>query len=235
VFVGWGCDGPAPASHSSRVSLAAASGAPATIDCIVDNTDDAPAVYDAVKEAISTLSPIIRNRLHGLPAYVLDYADLIAPNLVEKPFLKPVVITGPSTGERPGPRGRRLLRAGPGGGAANGAMAAVEDAVVQLPSGLGGQSLCCAAGRADTAGQVHRRTCACARDACLTSCDRLCAPRLSPARAGERRALMEQLVREFPDVFAYPRATTDRPAHADALFRVDAPEVAPEQVRSMER
>lgn len=47
-------------------------------------------VYYEVKEAISTLSPIIRNRLRGLPAYVLDYSDLIPPNLVEKPWLKPV-------------------------------------------------------------------------------------------------------------------------------------------------
>jgi len=37
-------------------------------------------VYAALKEAISALSPIIRNRLRGLPAYVLDYADLIPPN-----------------------------------------------------------------------------------------------------------------------------------------------------------
>lgn len=37
-------------------------------------------VYTALKEAISRLSPIIRNRLRGLPAYVLDYSDLIPPN-----------------------------------------------------------------------------------------------------------------------------------------------------------
>lgn len=37
-------------------------------------------VYHSLKEAISCLSPIIRNRLRGLPAYVLDYSDLIAPN-----------------------------------------------------------------------------------------------------------------------------------------------------------
>ena len=37
-------------------------------------------VYHGLKEAISCLSPIIRNRLRGLPAYVLDYSDLIAPN-----------------------------------------------------------------------------------------------------------------------------------------------------------
>jgi hypothetical protein len=57
-------------------------------------------VCAALKEAISALSPIIRARLRGLPAYVLDYSDLIAPNTVEKPFLKPVIIAGPHTGER---------------------------------------------------------------------------------------------------------------------------------------
>ncbi|GLC37755.1 Adenylate kinase [Pleodorina starrii] len=122
----------------------AAPGGAGAIDAVVDNDDDwSGAVYGDVKEAISSLSPIIRNRLHGLPAYVLDYADLIAPNLVEKPFLKPVVITGPNT--------------------------------------------------------------------------------------GERRAIMEQLVHEFPDVFAYPRFTTTLPAHEDALYRVDAAERPPEQ------
>jgi guanylate kinase len=95
----------------------------APFDHVVQNTEWA-AVYLAIKEAISTLSPIIRNRLRGLPAYVLDYSDLIAPNLVEKPFLKPVVIAGPTT--------------------------------------------------------------------------------------TERTALMEELVREFPDVFAFPRLTTTR-------------------------
>ncbi len=38
-------------------------------------------------------------RLRGLPAYVLDYSDLIPPNMVEKPFLKPVIVAGPTTGE----------------------------------------------------------------------------------------------------------------------------------------
>lgn len=73
-------------------------GGGAIVDQTVENGPDWDAVYLGVKEAISTLSPIIRNRLHGLPAYVLDYSDLIAPNLVEKPFLKPVIITGPHTG-----------------------------------------------------------------------------------------------------------------------------------------
>lgn len=57
-------------------------------------------MYAAIKEAISSLSPIIRNRLRGLPPYVLDYSDLIPSNSVEKPFLKPVLICGPTTGEK---------------------------------------------------------------------------------------------------------------------------------------
>lgn len=108
------------------------------IDQIVHNTEDWDQVYYDVKEAIGTLSPIIRNRLHGLPGYVLDYSDLIAPNLVEKPFLKPVLISGPNT--------------------------------------------------------------------------------------GERKQLMELLVREFPDVFAFPRYTTTKPENDEALYRVDAPD-----------
>ena len=53
-----------------------------------------------LKEAICTLSPIIRNRIRGLPAYVLAYSDLIPSNSVEKPFLKPVMIAGPSCTEK---------------------------------------------------------------------------------------------------------------------------------------
>lgn len=34
---------------------------------------------------------------------------------------------------------------------------------------------------------------------------------------------MELLVREFPDVFAFPRATTTRPLNEDALYRTDVP------------
>lgn len=70
---------------------------PGVFDHQVQNTQF-PDVYHSIKEAISTLSPIIRNRLRGLPAYVLDYSDLIPPNLVEKPFLKPVLVSGPHTG-----------------------------------------------------------------------------------------------------------------------------------------
>lgn len=57
-------------------------------------------MYWDVKEAISTLSPIVRNRLHGIPAYILDYADLIVSNQVERPFLKAVLLLGPCAGEK---------------------------------------------------------------------------------------------------------------------------------------
>ncbi|GMH36176.1 hypothetical protein BSKO_04044 [Bryopsis sp. KO-2023] len=68
-------------------------------DNIIENTN-VEDVYLEIKEAISCLSPIIRNRLRGLPSYVLDYSDLIPSNIVEKPFLKPVLICGPTTGEK---------------------------------------------------------------------------------------------------------------------------------------
>ena len=67
---------------------------------MVENTDDKKQVYWDIKEAISTLSPIVRNRLHGIPAYILDYADLIIANQVEKPCLKPVLLCGPDTVEK---------------------------------------------------------------------------------------------------------------------------------------
>ncbi|KAK9808730.1 hypothetical protein WJX72_002676 [[Myrmecia] bisecta] len=68
-------------------------------DHMVQNSNLGSA-YEAIKDAISTLSPIIRNRLKGMPAYVLDYSDLIPSNSVEKPFLKPVIIAGPSAGDK---------------------------------------------------------------------------------------------------------------------------------------
>jgi hypothetical protein len=71
-------------------------------------------VLSSLKEAISALSPIIRARLRGLPAYVLDYSDLIAPNTVERPFLKPVVLAGPATSERTRLM-ERLVQVGRGG------------------------------------------------------------------------------------------------------------------------
>jgi hypothetical protein len=71
----------------------------------VDNNDDVRGVYWNVKESIATLSPIVRNRLHGIPSYILDYADLIISNQVEKPFLEPVLLLGPCTDEK-----QRLLQ-----------------------------------------------------------------------------------------------------------------------------
>lgn len=69
------------------------------IDFVVNNNtlDEA---YLGVKEAIATLHPIVRNRLFGLPGYMLDYADLISPNSMEQPFLKPVLLAGPNVGDR---------------------------------------------------------------------------------------------------------------------------------------
>eukprot|EP00879_Flechtneria_rotunda_P024046 GHRR01025468.1.p1 GENE.GHRR01025468.1~~GHRR01025468.1.p1 ORF type:complete len:822 (+),score=235.91 GHRR01025468.1:119-2584(+) len=97
----------APSTLAKRLAWVkqqvAKSSQPGLFDSVILNTS-MDEVYDAVKEAISTLSPIIRNRLRGLPAYVLDYSDLIPPNSVEKPFLKPVILCGPNVGER-----RRLL------------------------------------------------------------------------------------------------------------------------------
>ena len=57
-------------------------------------------VFYALKVAIAVLSPIIRNRLYGLPAYVLDYSDIIPANTVEEPDIKPVAIVGPTTTEK---------------------------------------------------------------------------------------------------------------------------------------
>lgn len=51
--------------------------------------------FQEIKEAISPLSPIIRNRIRGLPPYLLDYSDVIPSNSVEKPVVKPVIIAGP--------------------------------------------------------------------------------------------------------------------------------------------
>ena len=52
------------------------------------------AAYDGLKHAVAALSPFVRNKLQGLPADVLDYADLIASSSVEQALLKPVVIAG---------------------------------------------------------------------------------------------------------------------------------------------
>jgi hypothetical protein len=52
-------------------------------------------VYYDLKVAISVLSPVIRNRLRGLPDYVLDYSDVIPSNTCDlgpaarSPFVLP--------------------------------------------------------------------------------------------------------------------------------------------------
>ena len=58
--------------------------------------DDMEDLYYQMKVAVSVLSPIIRNRLKGLPAYVLDYSDVIPANSTERTVIKPVVLAGPS-------------------------------------------------------------------------------------------------------------------------------------------
>lgn len=77
-----------------------AGAAAAGVDCVVDNGDDARDVFMALKECAATLSPIVRNRLHGIPQYILEYADLVVSNAVERPFLKPILVAGPAAGEK---------------------------------------------------------------------------------------------------------------------------------------
>ena len=71
----------------------AAAAKPGLFNCTIHQSSS-EAVLAATKEAISVLSPLIRNRLRGLPAYVLDYADLIPSNTVERADLKPVLLAG---------------------------------------------------------------------------------------------------------------------------------------------
>ena len=66
---------------------------PGLCSCTIqDSSPDA--AYDGLKHAVAALSPFVRNKLQGLPADVLDYADLIASNSVEQAVLKPVIIAG---------------------------------------------------------------------------------------------------------------------------------------------
>jgi hypothetical protein len=67
---------------------------------LLPNLDDEQAVLRSLKEAAANLSPIVRNRLHGIPQYILEYSDVVIANHVQAPFLKPIVVTGPDTGER---------------------------------------------------------------------------------------------------------------------------------------
>lgn len=73
-----------------QVSSAAALG---LFDVTVQN-DSPQAAYGGLQQAVATLSPAVRHKLQGLPADVLDYADLIAGTSVEQPILKPVLIAG---------------------------------------------------------------------------------------------------------------------------------------------
>lgn len=73
-----------------QVSSAAA---PGLFDVTVqDSTPEA--AYGALQRAVAALSPAVRTKLQGLPADVLDYADLIASSSVEQPVLKPVLVAG---------------------------------------------------------------------------------------------------------------------------------------------
>ena len=71
----------------------AAAAAPGLFDATVE--DSSPeAAYQALQHAVAPLSPAVRNKLQGLPADVLDYADLIASSSVAQPILKPVLLAG---------------------------------------------------------------------------------------------------------------------------------------------
>jgi hypothetical protein len=85
---------------SAHLQVAAVEVDGSLVDAVVPNVDDAKAVFHSLKEAAATLSPIVRNRLHGIPQYILEYSDLVVANHVQAPFLKPILVTGPQTGER---------------------------------------------------------------------------------------------------------------------------------------
>ena len=42
--------------------------------------DDADALFYQFKVRCAELSPVVRNRLLGLPSYILDYSDVIPAN-----------------------------------------------------------------------------------------------------------------------------------------------------------
>ena len=86
--------------ESAVVQVAAALADSSLVDAIVPNVDDSQAVLRSLKEAAAMLSPIVRNRICGIPQYILEYSDLVVANHVQAPFLKPIVVTGPDTGER---------------------------------------------------------------------------------------------------------------------------------------
>lgn len=48
-------------------------------------------------EAALTVCPAVRNRRQGIPAHVLEYADMIPANAVERAALKPLLLAGAQT------------------------------------------------------------------------------------------------------------------------------------------
>ena len=58
--------------------------------------DDPGDLYYEFKVCCATLSPIVRNRLYGLPPHILDYSDVIPANKTEKVIVKPVILVGPN-------------------------------------------------------------------------------------------------------------------------------------------
>ena len=70
-----------------------AASAPGLVNCTIQDSSPEDA-YTGLKHAVAALSPLVRNKVYGLPAEVLDYADLIASNSVEQAHLKAVLIAG---------------------------------------------------------------------------------------------------------------------------------------------
>ena len=58
--------------------------------------NDPDQLFYQFKVRCAELSPVVRNRLLGLPSYILDYADVIPANKTQKPKVKPVVVSGPN-------------------------------------------------------------------------------------------------------------------------------------------
>ena len=58
--------------------------------------NDADALFYQFKVRCAELSPVVRNRLLGLPSYILDYSDVIPANETETPKIKPVALAGPN-------------------------------------------------------------------------------------------------------------------------------------------
>ena len=84
------------------MQVAAAESNPSLVDFMLPNVDNPVSVLRSLKEAAAKLSPIVRNRIFGIPQYILEYSDLVVANHVQAPFLKPFLVTGPETGERSG-------------------------------------------------------------------------------------------------------------------------------------